>query len=68
MWFSRITGPGKILDDAEKKQRVWDNIAMLRQYFSGPEDENFVLMEVEAENVEGMSPHQRRPDVFNFKE
>jgi len=67
MWFCRIAGKAKMTTDSTKKERVWDNIPMLRQYFSGPQDPNFNLMEIDSEHVEGMSPHQKTPDALSFK-
>jgi len=62
MWYSRITGTGKISEDAEKKEALWNNIPMLKQYFGGVEDPNFVLMEVDIANVEASTPHQKAPE------
>lgn len=67
MSFARISGKAKITTDLEKKETVWNNIPMLRQYFSGPEDANFVLIEIDTTHVEAMTPHQKAPDVLNLK-
>lgn len=67
MWFCRVSGTAKMSENEEKKARVWDNIPMLRQYFSGPQDPNFKLMEIETGKVEAMSPHQKAPDTLTFK-
>jgi len=67
MCFARISGKASILDDAEKKSLAFNNVPMLRQYFSGPEDENFLLIEVNTDTVEAMNPQQRMPDVLSLK-
>lgn len=67
MGFARISGLAKVSTDTEKKELVWNYIPMLRQYFSGPEDANFVLIEIETNRVEAMTPHQKTPDVLSLK-
>lgn len=67
MAYCRLSGKAKISDDAEKKTIVFNNIPMLRQYFSGPEDQNFVLMEIEVSDCEAMTPAQREPQKVNLK-
>ena len=64
MWYCRIAGSAKISENASKKEIVWNNIPMLRQYFGGIEDPNFILMEVAVKKVEAMTPHQRAPEFF----
>ena len=67
MCYARLTGKAKISNDMEKKELTWNNIPMLRQYFSGPGDPNFVLIEVETTQAEAMTPHQPDPSIINFK-
>src|SRR5262245_34838668 len=45
MSFCRISGKAVVSTDLEKKETVFNNIPMLRQYFSSPEDPNYVLIE-----------------------
>ncbi len=68
MSFARISGLAKVSDNLEKKESVWNYIPMLRQYFSGPEDTNFVLLEITTTQVEAMTPHQKEPDVLSLKD
>jgi general stress protein 26 len=67
MCFARVSGKGKVSEDLKKKEIVWNNIPMLRQYFSGPDDEHYVLIEIETETVEAMTPHHQKPDVLSLK-
>ena len=67
MCFCRIKGNGKISEDLEKKEIVWNNIPMLRNYFSGPADSNYVLIEIHTDSIETMTPTQKAPDVVQFK-
>ena len=67
MWYCRIAGKAKITEDVAKKTILWDNIPMLRQYFGGPTDGNFILMEVSMDQVEGMTPHQKTPEKLSLK-
>ncbi len=68
MRFARISGTARLLEDAqEKKALVWDNIPMLRQYFTGPEDPNFRLIEITTSSAELMTPQQRSPELISLK-
>ncbi len=67
MCFCRISGYAKISDDLGKKEATWNNIPMLRQYFSGPEDAKFVLIEIDTKTVEATTPHQQTPDILSLK-
>ena len=67
MCFARISGNAKISQEIEKKQMVWNNIPMLRQYFGSPQDPNFVLIEIETDSIEASTPQQRKPDVLTLK-
>ena len=67
MSFARISGLAKVSNDAAKKESVWNYIPMLRQYFTGPEDIDFVLLEIDTTSVEAMTAHQKMPDVLSLK-
>ncbi len=67
MNFARIAGDAAVSDDMAKKEAVWNNVPMLRQYFSGPEDPNFILIEVITDTAEVMTPQQQAPDVVSLK-
>jgi len=66
MWYCRIAGKASISDDQEKKEILWNNIPMLKQYFGGIEDENFILATIEIKEVEAMTPHQNKPEMINI--
>ncbi len=68
MSLCRIAGKAAISQDLEKKEIVWNNVPMLRQYFSGPQDQNFVLLEITTNSAEFMTPAQKTPEVVNLKE
>ena len=67
MCFARVSGKAKVSQNLDKKQAVWNNIPMLRQYFGSPQDPNYVLIEIDTESVEAMTPQQRKPDVLSLK-
>jgi len=67
MCYARLAGKAKISTDPTKKEIAWNNIPMLRQYFSDAEDPNFVLIEVETGQVEAMTPHQNEPTFLSLK-
>ena len=66
MWYCRIAGKATISQDKAKKQILWNNIPMLKQYFGGPDDPNFHLMAIEIQQVEAMTPHQKTPEVIQI--
>lgn len=64
MWYCRAAGKASINQDQAKKELVWNNIPMLRQYFGGPQDPNFILMSIEIKGLEGMTPHEKAPQMI----
>ena len=67
MCFCRISGKASISNDIDKKETVWNNVPMLRQYFAGPQDPKFVLVEIETDTVVAMTPTQKAPDILTLK-
>ncbi len=67
MWYCRLAGKAKMSNDVAKKTILWDNIPMLKQYFGGPTDPNFSLLEMDINSVEAMTPHQKTPELVNIK-
>ncbi|MBF0503975.1 MAG: pyridoxamine 5'-phosphate oxidase family protein [Candidatus Omnitrophica bacterium] len=66
MWYCRISGKAIISDDISKKQLVFENVPMLRQYFAGPEDPNYYLAVVTIKSMEAMTPHSRLPEEISL--
>ena len=66
MWYCRVTGTAVISNDAAKKESVFENVPMLRQYFAGPQDPNFHLAVIKATKVEAMTPHSRTPEQISL--
>lgn len=66
MWYCRIAGQARIAEDMDKKEFLWNNIPMLKQYFGSADDPNFVLMVVDIKEVEAMTPHQKDPEVVDI--
>ena len=62
MWYCRVTGTAQISGDLSKKQIVFENVPMLRQYFAGPQDANFYLAVIKIVSIEAMTPHSRLPE------
>ncbi len=62
MWYCRVTGTAKISSDLAKKQVVFENVPMLRQYFAGAEDPNYHLAVITIKSIEAMTPHSRLPE------
>ena len=66
MWYCRVSGKAKLSNDKDKKQILWDNIPMLKQYFGGIDDPNFNLLEIEINETEAMTPHQKTPEKIKL--
>ncbi|MCA9400465.1 MAG: pyridoxamine 5'-phosphate oxidase family protein [Candidatus Omnitrophica bacterium] len=66
MWYCRVTGEGKISENKEDKEILWNNIPMLRQYFGGVDDPNFKLLDIKITEVEAMTPHQKEPEKVDM--
>jgi len=66
MAYCRITGNATITNDPENKKIMWDNSPMLKQYFSGPEDQNFSLTEIEITQAEAMTASDQDPQIIDF--
>ena len=69
MNFARVSGNAKITDEMEKKELAWNNLPMIKQFFAGPEDPNFVIIEIDSEKVEAMTPQHEagKPDILSLK-
>ena len=67
MCFCRIAAHAKVSANLEKKELVWNNIPMLRQYFSSPEDPNYALLEIIPDVIETMTPAQKKPDSVSIQ-
>lgn len=66
MWYCRVTGTAQISNDILKKQIVFENVPMLRQYFAGPEDPNYHLAVIKIKEIEAMTPHSRAPEQISL--
>jgi uncharacterized pyridoxamine 5'-phosphate oxidase family protein len=66
MWYCRISGLAVMSDDIAKKQLVFENVPMLRQYFAGPEDPNYHLAVIKITAMEAMTPHSRLPEQIQL--
>ena len=66
MRFARVSGTAQVGEDSGKKEYVWNNIPMLRQYFTGPEDEQFILIMIKIERIEVMTPQQKDPEIIKM--
>ncbi len=66
MWYCRVAGTASISNDMSKKQIVFENVPMLRQYFAGPEDPNYHLAVIQIRSVEAMTPHSRTPEQISL--
>lgn len=66
MWYCRASGTAVMSDDLKKKEIVFENVPMLRQYFAGPADPNYHLAVITIKSVEAMTPHGRNPEQITI--
>ncbi|MDE1920559.1 MAG: pyridoxamine 5'-phosphate oxidase family protein [Candidatus Omnitrophica bacterium] len=66
MWYARVSGTAALSTDIAKKQLVFENVPMLRQYFAGAEDPNYHLAVIKITSVEAMTPHSRLPEQIGL--
>ena len=66
MSFCRLSGKAKQSDVLAKKELLWNNVPNLRQYFDGPKDPNFSLIEIDVKSVEAMSMELQNPISVDF--
>ena len=66
MWYCRVTGHAVLSEDIKKKEIVFENVPMLRQYFAGPADPNYHLAIITIKAVEAMTPHSRLPEQIQI--
>lgn len=66
MCYCRISGKASVTTNPEDKETLWETIPMLKQYFGGSKDPNFVAMKVEILQVEAMTPHQKLPEIVKI--
>jgi len=51
----RYEGLAKISNDISLKEELWNRQMMLRSFFSGPEDQNYVLLVIEPVKIRIMN-------------
>ncbi len=66
MAYCRLAGKAKVTTDTAKRELMWEQMPMLRQYFSGPEDQNMVLVEISIVEAEAMSQNDQTPQGVVF--
>ena len=66
MWYCRVAGKASLSSDQTHKEILWNNIPMLKQYFGGIDDPNFIMLEIKIEEMEAMTPHQKSPEKITL--
>jgi len=52
---ARVAGDAKIIDDIEAKRTLWNMSSRLREYYSGPDDPRFVIIEIAPKTIMWMA-------------
>lgn len=60
--YVNIIGTAEILTDSESKKKCWHEV--LAQFFSGPEDPNYVVIKISPKTIEYMSPEAMEPEIY----
>lgn len=66
MSYCRLTGTAKVTNSKDGKELIWNGSPMLKQYFSGPDDPNFSLVEIEITAAEAMTASDKEPQEINI--
>ncbi len=60
--YVNIQAEAQVSTDLEIKKRCWCD--MLKQFFSGPEDPNYVVIKISPQEIEYMSPGAHKPEIY----
>ena len=60
--YLNIEAAAEVLEDDETKKKLWHD--ELKNYFSGPDDPNLVVLKITPTVIELMSPGKMQPDVY----
>lgn len=60
--YVNIQATAKVLTDSGTKKKYWCD--MLKAYFSGQEDPNYVVIKIFPEIVEYMAPGAHQPEIY----
>lgn len=63
--YLNIAATAEVLDDIETKKTFWFD--ELKNYFSGPDDPNLVVLKITPSVIELMSPGKTQPDVYQVE-
>lgn len=62
--YLEISGTSKINDSAELKKKLWNK--SFEQWFKGPEDPNYVLLQIKPESIRLMNNNGEPPEELNL--
>ena len=60
--YVNIQATAQVLTDLETKKKCWCD--MLKQFLSGPEDPNYVVIKIFPQVIEYMSPGAHKPEIY----
>ena len=63
--YLNIEATADVLEDDETKRKLWYDD--LKDYFSGPDDPNRVVLKIKPTVIELMSPGKRQPDIYQVE-
>jgi general stress protein 26 len=62
--YLRIAGVATAEKDPETRQRIGDQISFLREYWSGPDDPNVILLRITRVEIEYLKPGETTAVTF----
>ena len=62
--YLEISGTSKINDSAELKKKLWNK--SFEQWFKGPEDPNYVLLQINPESIRLINNNGEPPEELNL--
>lgn len=62
--YLRIAGVATAEEDSETRRRIGDQISFLREYWSGPDDPNVILIRITRVEIEYLKPGEMTAVTF----
>ena len=60
--YLQIEARAELLSDPQKKGKYWED--MLTQYFTGPQDPNFIVIKILPTLIEYVDPNTHKPQIY----
>lgn len=62
--YVQVAAKARVRSDARIRKKLWHNL--MKKYYTGPDDPNYVVIEAKPELIEYMSSEQRLPQIYRM--